>query len=118
MVRTTECDSRAGTGDDVLAVKRLAAHLQAIPRLRAAIGLDDAADDSWAIAVGLKDVHHASERIFNELLPALLAATPSSAEAEHLLHAIGEEYRHILYHLTTTRYFAYLVGSTPGPDER
>lgn len=104
--------------DDVLAVKQLAAHLQAIPRVSAAIGRDDVAEDSWAIAIGLKDIHQASERIFGEFLPALLAASPKSPEAERLLHAIGEEYRRILYHITTTRYFAYLVGSTPGPDER
>jgi hypothetical protein len=104
--------------DGVLAVKQLAAHLQSIPRLAAAIGLEDVAEDSWAIAVGLKDIHQASQRIVVGLLPALLAAPPASPEAERLLQAIGEEYRHILYHITTTRYFSYLIGSTPGPDER
>ena len=106
------------SGNDVEAVKQFAAHIQAIPRVAAAIGREDVAEDSWAIAVGLKDIHQASERIFRELLPALLAASPESPEAEHLLHAIGEEYRHILYHITTTRFFGYLVGSTPGPEER
>lgn len=104
--------------DDIAAVKQLAEHIRGIPRMAVAVGPEDVAEDAWAIALGLRDIHQASERIFRELLPSLLAVAPTSPEAEQLLHEIGEEYRHMLYHITTTRFFSYLIGSTPGPEER
>jgi hypothetical protein len=106
------------SGDELELVKQLADHIQAIPRVGKAIGREDVAEDSWAIAVGLKDIHRSSEQIFRNLVPSLLATSPTNPEAEQILHAIGEEYRHILYHITTTRFFNYLIGSTPDLEER
>jgi hypothetical protein len=102
--------------DDIPAVKRLAEHLQQVPRVAATVGRDDVAEDSWAITKGLNDIQRSAERIFQELVPALIMAPPKSSEAENLLYEIGEEYRHILYHLTATRFFGYLTDSTTEED--
>lgn len=104
--------------DDVAAIKQLAEHLQRVPRLAAVVGRDDVAEDSWAIASGLKDIRDSAEKIFQELVPALLRAPPKSPEAESLLYEIGEEYRHILYHLNASRFFGYLTGSTSTEEDR
>lgn len=66
-------------------------------------------EEAWEIGTGLADIKESTTRLFDDLIPALLHADPASAEVENLLHEIGEEYRHILYHITNTRFFSHVV---------
>lgn len=106
-----------GVFGDPETVKKLAEHLMKIPRLARVVGLDDAAEDAWAIATGLKDIGESMDKIFNELLPELLAAEPKSTKAAELLYSIGEEYRHVQYHIIDTRFFGYIANQQKLDDE-
>ena len=101
---------------DMDAIKALAENLQRIPKIARVVGRDDLAEEAWAIATGLKDVRECCDRIFGQIVPALLATDPRSADAEALLYDLGEQYRHMLYHITQTRFFAY-VKDSPGAEE-
>jgi hypothetical protein len=43
-----------------------------------------------------------------ELLPKLKSGEISKGDLAHVLHEIGEEFRHILYHIGDPRYYRYL----------
>lgn len=60
------------------------------------------------IAHALSDLEDSFSMVVNELLPKLLDETKSAEELDELLLDIGEELRHILYHIKDTRYFGYL----------
>lgn len=61
------------------------------------------------VATGLIDIRESTDRIFKELLPRLKELHPAEVEYADVLHAIGEEYRHIYYHLRHTRFFDYVI---------
>lgn len=97
-------------------VTMLADHLQRIPKVaeeatRRGTGLEA---EAMQIATGLADIQESSRELFERLVPRLLKAPPASAEAQELLQDIGEEYRHILYHIMDTKIFSYIV---PEPTE-
>jgi hypothetical protein len=64
------------------------------------------------IAHALLDLEDSFSVVLNELLPKLLDETKSSEEVDELLLDIGEELRHILYHIRDARYFAYLFAES------
>ncbi len=63
---------------------------------------------SWTMAVALNDIEESFIRIFEEQLPPLLDGDMSTSMLEQHLHAIGEEFRHILYHMKDCAYYGYL----------
>lgn len=97
-------------------VKALADHLQRVPKVvedakRRGANADE---EAMQIATGLADIQESSRELFEKLVPRLLKLPPGSSEAEELLHAIGEEYRHILYHIMDTKLFSYVVPEREG----
>ncbi len=68
--------------------------------------------EAWQIATGLADIEESTNRVFGDLVPRLMKIEPGSTAADDLLHDLGEEYRHILYHILDTKIFDYIV-----PDE-
>ncbi len=93
-------------------VSRLANYLSQVPRVqRAARERRGGTVDSKArqIATGLADIDGSAKELFDVLIPALLEADPSSAEADASLNDVGEAYRHILYHILDTKMFDYVV---------
>jgi hypothetical protein len=60
------------------------------------------------IANALSDLEDSFSVVLKELLPQLLDETKSAEELDELLLDVGEELRHILYHIKDTRYFGYL----------
>ncbi len=60
------------------------------------------------IAHALSDLEDSFCVVVKELLPKLLDETKSAEELDELLLDVGEELRHILYHIKDTRYFGYL----------
>ena len=90
-------------------VARLARTLERVRSLRLAMR-NEAAEEAWAIAIGLRDIERSTQKLFAQLVPALLSAADEEKVGE-LLGNVGEEYRHILYHLTHSRYFEHLRDS-------
>lgn len=93
-------------------VERLARYLEQVPAIRR--GLPERTTASaraaaWELATGLADIQQSCEKLFSDVLPRLLATEPNSEEAEDLLIDIGEEFRHILYHIMNNEFFAYVV---------
>jgi hypothetical protein len=104
-------------------MSRLAEYLQEMPAVLQFVDrrrARSAKEEAWEIAHGLADIRDSARCIFENLLPRLLQLPPSGDEAEDLLYQIGEEYRHILYHITNTDFFSYVVnagGENDGPEK-
>ena len=91
---------------------RLTKILESIPRVRRVVQANDGADVkdvASEAADGLLDIEGATRVLFNELLPRLESLEPGSPDIEGLLGDIGEEYRHIYYHIVNTKLFNYVV---------
>ncbi len=94
---------------DTAKVKALSNHLAISERVRRFDAPGE--PESWTIAVALKDIEESCNEIFQEQLPPLVAGNLSSSEIDERLHRIGEELRHILYHIHDSRYYAYLLSN-------
>jgi ribosome-associated toxin RatA of RatAB toxin-antitoxin module len=94
--------------ESVAEVKRLAEFLS---QCEAVTLFDtDDAKEAWTLAHCFADLEMSFRAILDQHLPALLSdRSRSEDETEELLHAIGEEFRHILYHLKDPRYYRYLL---------
>lgn len=99
-------------------VRLLAERLRRIPKLSQVVGLDDADEDAWAIAEGLRDIHESCSRLFSELVSELLTTEPTDQRAEEILHEVGEVLRHIRYHTSDSRFFGFLADSPGAEEER
>lgn len=91
---------------------RLAQHLERIPAVCRFVehrGASSPKEAAWEMAIGLADIQESAAKLFQELVPALMRTSPETVEAEDLLHEVGEEYRHILYHISNTEYFRYVI---------
>jgi hypothetical protein len=107
-------DSNPGVDD----VKLLADHLRRVPKLGQVVGLDDLADDAWAIAEGLRDIRASTAQLFDQLVPELLEANPAGERVQEILQEIGELLRHIRYHTSDSRFYGYLAESPGAEDDR
>ena len=85
--------------------------LKRIPRVVSAAARrgEPAEAEAWQIATALGDIQESMNRLFFELVPKLRNVPPTDEIAEELLNEIGEEYRHILYHILDTKIFDYVV---------
>jgi hypothetical protein len=71
-------------------------------------------DEASALTYGFQHMESSFRKILDEELPALQRASESSdEEIENTLHAIGEELRHILYHIGALKWYDYLGVSNP-----
>jgi Zn-dependent oligopeptidase len=96
--------------------RHIAQRLLASSRFRqtsSAQGFQTAEEAAWELATSLADIEEASKRYVNDLMPRLVAADVAEEELADLLHAIGEELRHVLYHVRDARYFGYLQDEVP-----
>lgn len=100
---------KAQDGELMRAIAEKLEAMPALARFSQAEGGAPAKEAAWEIAHGLVDIRQATRNIFEELLPRLLELHPGSEEAEDLLFEIGEDYRHIGYHIRDARFFAYVV---------
>jgi hypothetical protein len=90
--------------------KDLADRLAKVP----SVSQFDLADEPQGstIAHALSDLEDSFSVVLNELLPKLLDETKSPDELDELLLDVGEELRHVLYHIRDTRYFGYLFSKS------
>lgn len=95
------------TKEDVAYLQSLAARLERAPRVRrrAASEKVDAIEIATEAADSLVDIRRSAE-VLAELLPRLLSREPESEAFEDTL---GEELRHIHYHITNTKLFDHVV---------
>lgn len=70
----------------------------------------DTADEkqAWTLAHNFLDLAESFRTFLNEQLPRLKDESLSCEQLNALLLDIGEEFRHILYHLRDPEYYAYL----------
>jgi hypothetical protein len=96
--------------NDVQRVKELAECLRRVPRVaKAAVRRGTTVDaEAWQIATALADVEECAEKLFAEIIPRLIASSDGEA-GDDALNDVGEEYRHILYHIMDTKVFEYVV---------
>lgn len=64
--------------------------------------------EGGTLAHAFSDLETAFRRFLLDLLPRLTAENVSEADATKVLHEIGEEFRHIDYHLHDPKFYEYL----------
>lgn len=98
------------TRDDVAYLQAMAARLERSPRVQRCAA--EAASSSTEIATeaadSLVDIRRSAE-LMTQLLPKLFSQGPESAAFDDTLDDIGEELRHIHYHIVNTKLFDYVV---------
>lgn len=88
-------------------IRELAEILSTCPKVRKFDSPDE--PEAWSLAHALADMDESMTKISRELIPKLNGVEGS--DAEDVLYDIGEELRHIHYHLADSRFFRYLVES-------
>lgn len=88
---------------------RLLAGAARVQRLAASDRQEEVLDVATEAATGLLDIRHSSSVLFNELLPHLATIDPASPQFDDALDRVAEEYRHIYYHIASTRLFNYVI---------
>ena len=68
--------------------------------------------EAGALAHAFSDLEQSVRTLLCELLPKLVAGNLSEQEAYDLLLQIGEELRHIQYHIRDSRFYNYLQEET------
>ena len=64
--------------------------------------------EAWTLSNGFSDLEKSFKVFIEELLPQLLREDISEEEIDEALWDIGDEFRHILYHIKDSKYFGYL----------
>jgi hypothetical protein len=64
--------------------------------------------ESWTLAISMKDLEESFVKFLDKQLPRLVNENLSSSEINDLLLDMGEEFRHILYHIKDPKFFKYL----------
>ena len=86
-------------------IKQLAEKLQ---RYECVVKFDsDDEPESWRLAHSLSDLEQSFKEVLDICIPALCEAE-NEEEIHNALLDIGEELRHILYHVKDPKFFAYL----------
>jgi|SRR6185437_5132619 len=71
---------------------------------------------SSTMAHAFTDLEQSFRQFVEVLLPKLLDPSTNADEATDILLDIGEEFRHILYHIRDVKYFGYLFPITEGEN--
>lgn len=94
---------RLGRAEDVVALGQL---LDLLPEVRR---FDEGEHhEASTLAHAFADLEEAFTRFLTEHLPNLTQGTVEVSELPELLLDIGEDLRHILYHLADSRFYGYL----------
>lgn len=68
------------------------------------------------LAQSLAELEESFRRYLNLLLPRLVQDDLSNKDLAVALHDIGEEFRHVLYHIKDPKYFRYLPDREDLPE--
>ena len=64
--------------------------------------------EAWTLAHAFGDLEESFRRFLEEQLPRLTNGQLTGPEIHDLLLEIGEEFRHILYHIKDPKFYRYL----------
>ncbi len=67
--------------------------------------------EASALAHSFLDIEESCNVFIKELLPKLRLPNISEEEVDQILFSIGEEFRHILYHINDPNFYEYLKES-------
>lgn len=98
-----------GSTDKIQILVERLKHIPLVVATATRRGSESSDAEAWQIATALSDIEESMNKLFSELVPKLLNSAPEGEAAADLLIDIGEEYRHILYHILDTRLFGYVV---------
>lgn len=91
---------------DATYLKSLAERLSACPEVTR---LDKGEEkEAWTIAHSFADLEGSFRKFLDEQLPKLMNGELPAADTYSLLLEIGEELRHILYHIRDPKFYRYL----------
>lgn len=68
----------------------------------------DDTQEAWTLADDFIDLDQSFRTFSQELLPKLVRGGLESKQIEEALHDIGEEFRHILYHIRSSKFYKYV----------
>jgi len=70
-------------------------------------------EEPWTLAGDLVDVEKSLLVLSNDLFPKLLESSTKPQDVKEILLDIGEEFRHIAYHIGNSEFYKYLGVITP-----
>jgi hypothetical protein len=74
----------------------------------------DEEKEAWTLTHTFSDLEKSFHTYLTDLLPRLCRGELSAADVCDTLLDIGEELRHILYHLEDTKFYAYIADKDDG----
>jgi hypothetical protein len=77
----------------------------------------EAEKQAWTLAHSLLDLAESFRTVLDEQLPRLRDERLSCDETYDVLLEIGEEFRHILYHVQDPEFYAYLRDDVPAATD-
>jgi hypothetical protein len=92
--------------ENVATVKDLAERLENCPGVRKLNQGEE--NGAWTLALAFADLEESLIAVVDDLLPQLVARPVTEDQMSDILFAIGEELRHIQYHIHDSRYYSYL----------
>lgn len=93
-----------------LSVEQQRGLIKRLSELQSVRQFDIAGEPQAATLVhSLTDLEQSFQRILDDILPRLRDDTLSAEGLEDVLREIGEELRHVLYHIRDPKYFDYLI---------
>jgi len=70
---------------------------------------DEENKEAWTLSHSINDIEESIKILLNEFFPKLRNETIQENEINDLLLDIGEEFRHIIYHIKDPKFFRYLI---------
>ena len=92
--------------------KKLAEKLDRLPEVNRYDSSDE--KEAWTLAHAFADLEESFRTFLHDQLPRLVNGETTAAALNDLLTEIGEEFRHILYHIKDSKFYAYLEASEAG----
>jgi len=87
--------------------KKVKALAEKLEKLQSVSKLDTQNEkEAWTLAHSFADIEESIQKINKDLFPRLISSDES--EINDILLEIGEEYRHLLYHINDPKFFKYL----------
>lgn len=99
--------SRKRILQDEKAVARLAEWLRQDPKVTDFDSVDR--QEAWELAHSFSELEESFCKCLETYFPHLLKPGADAEQINDLLLDIGEEFRHILYHIASTKFYRYLL---------
>ena len=95
--------------DDVLALAKLLNKSPKVAEFNKRYPNPNQSPEADALANAFRDIEKSSTKVFEQLIPQFKNENLTGGEITEVLLEIGEEFRHILYHIQDPKFFKYLI---------